>query len=68
MSRSLNNKDALARDAWWYAIGRKDAGENVDPDGFKEQYRMLVAEFDAGDVFFRPSIQDAYNEYLKGSN
>lgn len=62
-----STEEALVRDALWYAYGRKDNGDDVDPFLFSEVYRNLVAAFTAGDVFFRPSIQSAYSDYQKGS-
>lgn len=58
----MNVEAVLSISALWYAFGRQDAGERrVDPHVFRQHYDVLAANPN-----YRPSIQDAYDDYLKG--
>jgi hypothetical protein len=55
----------IASYAWWYAIGRKDAGAKVDADAFAAHYEKLTDDLENGRTSFRPSVQDAFATYVK---
>jgi len=54
----------LARDAWWYATGRCDAGDPInDVNAFAHSYGSMDHDMLNELVSFRPSIQDAYTAW-----
>ena len=52
--------------AIYYAYGRKDAERStIDANEFGDHYAALWAEVEAGTSGFCPSVQDAYDTWVK---
>lgn len=51
--------------AWWYATGRRDAGERGgDADRFSAQQATAARAMNAGSISYLPSIQDAWTAHV----
>jgi hypothetical protein len=57
----------LRSNALWYAWGRKDADPSQDWDAFDfaNYYEGLAEAYDLEKATFRPSITDAFKEWLE---
>lgn len=49
--------------ALWYAYGRMDAGERVEPEHFAAKYADRSRDYYEGRSSYLPSIEVAYREF-----